>query len=133
MSRRDPVAVVSAWVAAANTQDVDGLLALSDPHIEVAGPRGAGAGHELLREWMARAGLSLETRRVFARGDTVALEQRGTWRSPETGEITGERTLASVFEVDDQRVVRFARYDSLDAALEAAGLRASDELPQAGA
>ena len=86
------------------------------------GPRGSGFGHQLLRDWIARAGLTLKTLRAFVRGNTVVVEQHGVWHSLDTGEVTGEKILASVFQVDNQHVMRFARYDSLNAALEAVGL-----------
>ena len=127
MQQVNPVAIVQAWQEAANAQDSEHLLALSDPTIEIAGPRGSGFGHQLLQDWIARAGLTLKTIRVFAQADTVVVEQQGAWRALDTGEVTGEKTLASVFQVDKQRVVKFARYDSLAAALEAAGLDETKE------
>ncbi|HEU5369273.1 MAG TPA: hypothetical protein VFU69_12450 [Ktedonobacterales bacterium] len=127
MPQEDALAVVLAWQEAANAPDIDRLIALSDANIEIVGPRGSGFGQQLLRDWMARAGLTLEALRAFARGETVVLEQRGIWRSLETGEVTGDRALASVFHVKHGHVIRFARYESLDAALEAAELDQSDE------
>ena len=124
----DPMEIVNAWVEAANAQDTEGLIALSDPQIEIVGPRGSGFGHQLLRDWLARAGLTLETLRRFAHDSSVVLEQRGVWRSMETGEISGDAVVASAFEVNGQRVVKFARFDSLDDALRAAGLSPSDEI-----
>lgn len=59
-------------------------------------------------------------------GDTVVLEQRGVWRSPETGDVTGDKTLASLYRIEANRVVRFARFDHLGAALAAGGLTAAD-------
>ncbi|MGH2514856.1 MAG: hypothetical protein ACRDHP_04300 [Ktedonobacterales bacterium] len=122
MPPSNPVEIVTAWVAAANAQDIERLIALSDPAIEVGGPRGSGKGSQLLRDWLGRAGLTMETLRTFARGETVVLEQRGVWRSQETGEVTGERPLASLFVVDGQRVIKFMRYDGVDEALAATGL-----------
>ncbi|HEY7355791.1 MAG TPA: hypothetical protein VH590_04960 [Ktedonobacterales bacterium] len=127
MSREEALAVVLAWQEAANAPDIDRLIALSDVNIEIVGPRGSGFGQQLLRDWMGRAGLTLETLRAFVRGETVALEQRGIWRALESGEVTGDRRLASVFHVKHGRVIRFARYDRLDEALEAAGLNQADE------
>ncbi len=118
----DPVALVQAWQEAANRQDVDRVLEISDPNIEMVGPRGSSFGHQLLRDWLARAGLKLQTLGTFVGGNTVVVEQLGVWRSLETGEVTGEKIFASVFQVDDRHIVRFARYDNLNAALEAAGL-----------
>ncbi len=123
-----PVDVAAAWQAAANAQDVDTLLALSDPNIEIAGPRGSGVGHQLLREWIARAGLTLSTLRVFARGDTVVFAQRGIWRSMDSGGVTGERSLASLFQIRDGHIVKVARFDDLAAACGAAGLGSSEEI-----
>lgn len=122
-----PVPLVQSWQAAANAQDADRLQALSDPNVEIVGPRGSGFGHQLLRDWLGRAGLTLTTRRVFARGDIVVLAQHGVWRSSETGEVVGERDLASRFRVADGRIAQFARCDRLDEALAAAGLQLSDE------
>ena len=130
MQRDSPLAIVQAWQDAANAQDVDRLLDLSDPDIEVIGPGGSGRGHQLLRDWLGRAGLRLQTRRAFARGDAVVLAQHGVWRSVETGEVTGEAEVAARFRVNGQRVVQFARHDSLDAALAEAGLDHSDDSGQ---
>ena len=127
MPHASSVTVVQAWLHAANTQNFDDLIALSDPNIEIIGPRGSGYGHQLLRDWLGRAGLRLETRRVFARGDAVVVEQHGVWRSVETGDVTGERDIASRFRVDGERIVQFARYDSLSEALAEAGLTFADE------
>jgi hypothetical protein len=118
------------WLDAANRQDLDRLLELSDPNIEIVGPRGSGHGHQLLRDWLARAGLTLETRQAFVRGSVVALAQHGVWRSSETGAVTGESEVASHFRVRGRRVVQFARYDNLDAALAAAGLSEQDSLQE---
>jgi hypothetical protein len=125
-----PLAIVAAWQDAANARDADRLVALSDPNIEIAGPRGAGrGGHRVLRDWLARAGLRLEPLRAFARGNTVVVEQRAEWRSPETGEATGQQTLATAFTVASDRVARVARHDTLAAALAEAGLAEADQAP----
>ena len=132
MQERDPLAVVHAWVAAANAQDAERLLACSDPTIEVVGPRGSGFGHQLLRNWLARAGLRLETLRAFVREDVVVLEQRGVWRSLETGEMTSEKALATFFEVHGGHVVKFARFDGIEEAFATTGLEPADAVPQPG-
>ena len=129
MQHSDPVAIVEAWQIAVNDRDIDRLLELSHPEIEIIGPRGSGHGHQLLRDWLGRAGLSLTTQRVFARGDEVVVAQHGIWRSIETGDVIGEADVASRFRVDGRRVALFGRYDDLDTALETAGLTHADETP----
>jgi hypothetical protein len=128
-----PFEIATAWQQAANDQDIERLLALSDPHIEIVGPRGSGYGHQLLRDWLGRAGLTLTTLRAFAGDGKVVLAQHGVWRSLESGAVTGERDLASRFDVDGGRVVRFARYDTLDEALGAASLNGAAEVDELGA
>ena len=127
MSNSSPVATVQAWLDAANAHDIERLVALSDPNIELVGPRGSAFGHQLLRDWLARAGLHLETLRIFARDDVVVVAQHGVWRSIETGEVTGERDIASRFHVAGQHVARFSRYDDLNDALAEAGLTSAVE------
>lgn len=123
-------AVVQAWQDAANRQDVDQLVALSDANIELIGPRGSAYGHQILRDWLSRAGLQLETRRVFERGDVVVVAQHAVWRSVDTGKAMGEADIASRFRVENGRVVQFARYDNLNEALAEAGLVDADEIVQ---
>jgi hypothetical protein len=72
--------------------------------------------------------LHLTTLRTFVRGNVVVVAQQGVWRAVGTGELTGAQTVASCFLVDDRRVGRFARYDSLAAALAEAGLDSADEV-----
>ena len=128
MQHLEPLTIVQDWQEAANVQDIERLLELSSPNIEIVGPRGSGFGHQLLRDWIARAGLTVKTLRVFVHGEKIVVEQHGVWRSVETGEVTGEKTLASAFQVDDRHVVKFARYDDLNTALEATGLQQADEI-----
>jgi hypothetical protein len=123
-----PLPVVMAWQDAANLGDLARLLELSDPDIEMSGPQGHGRGRDLLRDWLARAGLSLQTQHAFVRGETVVLAQHGTWRAQQTGEAAGEADLATTFRVNDGRVVQLTRYDSLGAALADTKLDASDEM-----
>jgi hypothetical protein len=128
--KNDPVALVRAWQEAANRQESDRLVELSTPDIEIVGPRGSARGHQVLRDWLGRAGLTLTTRRVFARGTAVVIAQHGVWRSAETGDVIGESDLATAFQVDGQHIARVGRFDDLAAALTAAGLGEADEIAQ---
>jgi len=122
-----PLAIVKAWQDAANSQDVDRLIDLSAAQIEIVGPRGVSYGHQVLRDWLGRAGLVVTTLRAFAQGDAVVLAQHGVWRSVDTGTIQGEADLASAFRVVGQAVTHVARYETLAEALAAVGLSEADE------
>ena len=125
------LATVQSWQDAVNARDAEALIELSDANIEIVGPRGSARGHEVLRGWLSRAGLSLATTRAFARGDAAVLAQRGVWRSAEGNEIIGEADVASAFRVENQKVAEVARYDTLEEALLKAQLSESDEKPGA--
>src|SRR5262245_18377508 len=101
MNTPEPVAVVLALHDAVNTQNVERLLALSTPDIEIVGPRGSGRGRELLRDWLGRAGATFEPRRIFVRGGAVAIEQHAAWRAPDSSDVISEVDLASSFTVAD--------------------------------
>ncbi len=124
----DSIAVVLAWQDAVSGQNVERVLELSAPDIQVVGPRGSGYGHQLVRDWMARAGLVFETQRIFARGDMVVVAQHGTWHAPETRAVTAEADTASLFKVEQGKITKFARYDALDTTLNEAGLSYADEV-----
>lgn len=127
MTAQDPVAVALDWVDAANARDVARLDAVSSPDIEIVGPRGSVRGVHVLREWLDRAGLTLETIRTFARGSDVVLAQRGTWKTPGTT-TTSSADVASWFRIHEGRVAGYQRFDDLQAALDSAGLKAGHEI-----
>src|SRR5438034_11825344 len=120
------IATVEAWHQALNAGDVERLIALSTDDIEVGGPRGSGRGTNLLRDWFGRAGIRLQPRRRFQRGETVVVEQEAGWRSSETGAVTGRQLLASVFVVRGARVAAVIRHTDLASALASTGLTAAD-------
>lgn len=122
------VRVVAAWHEALNSGDAERLVGLSHPDVEVVGPRGTGRGAQLLREWVARAGIHLEPGRVFHQGDVVVVEQEAQWRSADTGETSSRQTVACVFVVRDDVVLSVSRYPDLEDALRAAELDGSHEV-----
>lgn len=116
------------WIDALNRQDVDLLLRLSDPQIEIVGPRGSVRGHDILRDWLSRAGATFTTSRVFARDDIVVFEQEGRWLNAETNDQASFAKVASVLRVSEGKVGSYARFDTLEAALTHAGLSIADRV-----
>ena len=118
------IQTVIAWHDALNDGDVERLVALSHPDIEVGGPRGNARGAQILREWVDRAKIRLEPGRTFGEADTVVVEQGAEWQSAEPGVL---QTVASVFVVSDGLVTSVVRYPDLASALRAANLDMSHE------
>ncbi len=115
---------VLAWHDALNSGDVERLLALSHPDVEVGGPRGSARGAQILREWVDRADIRLETGRIFGEAGTVVVEQGAEWQSADAGNV---QRVASVFVVSDGLVASVVRYPDLASALRAANLDESHE------
>lgn len=122
------VEAVLNWHEALNDGDIERLVALSAPDVEMGGPRGTVHGAQILREWVDRANIRLEPRRVLHRARMVVVEQDAEWRSPDTGEVASRQTVASVFAVRDGLVASVVRYGDLADALRAADLDESDEV-----
>ncbi|MGD9894426.1 MAG: nuclear transport factor 2 family protein [Dehalococcoidia bacterium] len=121
--------VIAAWHDALNTGDVDRLITLSSDDVEVVGPRGAGRGAQLLRDWVTRSGIRLELRRLFARDSTAVAEEVAEWRAPDTSEIVDRQHLATIFRIEDGRVSSIDRRPTLADALHVAGLDESNLRP----
>ena len=120
------VETVVAWHTALNESDVLRLLSLSTDDVEVGGPRGAGRGADLLRDWVARAGVHLDPRRIFCRADIVVIEQSARWPSAD-GHLADPQVVASIVHVTGGRVSSVIRHPDLAAALIGAGLSIPDE------
>jgi ketosteroid isomerase-like protein len=118
------IQTVIAWHDALNDGDVERLVALSHPEIEVGGPRGSAHGAQILREWVDRANIRLEPGRKFYEANTVVVEEGAEWQSAEPGNV---QRVASVFVVNNGLVTSVVRYPDLESALRAANLDVSHE------
>ena len=118
------IQTVIAWHDALNDGDVERLVALSHPEVEVGGPRGSAHGAQILREWVDRANIRLEPGRTFHEANTVVVDQGAEWQSAEPGTV---QRVASVFVVNNGLVTSVVRYPDLASALRAANLDASHQ------
>jgi hypothetical protein len=114
------IETVRAWHDALNIGIIDQVVELCTHDIEVGGPRGSGTGHQLLREWFDRAGISLSFGKAFHRESAVVVEQTAVWPGSEPS------VVASAFWLRDGLISRILRYEGLDSALVAAGLDRTD-------
>ncbi len=120
--------IVRRWISAVNEKKLEDAERHSCADIEIVGPKDSARGCHVLRDWIARAGITLETRRSFARLGAVVLEQKATWNSTDTGGSSSTAILSSSFALQDGRVCRVARFNSLHAAFGDSGLTEADEV-----
>jgi ketosteroid isomerase-like protein len=106
----DPLTVVEAWAQAYSRRDLDAMLALSCPDIEVARRLRHEQGHAAVRGLLHRQSFGVEmhprVRRMFHRGDTVVVDA----------------------QLVVSYVARYVPYPDLDSALSDAGLGEDDEV-----
>lgn len=121
------LSVVDAWHRALNAGDVEGVVALTSPDVEIRGPRGSARGHEVLRQWTVGAGATLEPVRWFCgAGDDVVVEQAAKW--PSEGVRTDPLVVATSFTVQEGVISRVARHDDLALALADGAVAWHDEV-----
>ncbi|RAR44218.1 hypothetical protein [Paenibacillus sp. MDMC362] len=116
------------WVERSNHKDLEGLMDLTAPQIEIIGPQGSGLMNNAdLGEWLERANLQLATINRYAKDERIVLEQHGTWLH-EDGHIKGEAIVFTVFSVKDRKVHSLARYDGKAQAFQVSGLSEEDKV-----
>jgi ketosteroid isomerase-like protein len=124
------VEVVRRSNDAFNSGDIEGMLALSDPEIEVedipALPETkVFRGHDGLRELMASNWEQWETvvvgveRLIEVDDETVLMLTRNRWKVRESG-VEIVRARASIFTVRGEKIIRARFYANQELALEAA-------------
>ena len=128
MHGTDQISVIKQWVQAVNGQDIGEAEHLCAEDIEIVGPKGSAKGRHVLREWIARAGIRLETQRWFGSGRDIVVTQHATWGDPEPSDSQSTVLVSTHFTINSGTVCRVARFDSLQAALEDAGLSEQDEV-----
>lgn len=120
-------AIVSAWHDAVAAGDAPGIAAVTDPDVELVGPRGSGVGVALVQEWALGSGIRLEPLRWFARDDRVVVEHHARWFDADTAALGSPVLLATSFVLENGRISRIARHPDLPAALAASNLSMMDE------
>lgn len=113
------IATVLAWHDALNAHDIDTLVELSTGDIEIGDARGAGQGHDALRQWAFSRGFLVEPGRMFVHDGVVVVEQH-------IGDAGSPQTMASAFRIVHDKVVSIYRHDDLQSALAATELTEAD-------
>jgi hypothetical protein len=123
-----PAATIRAFIDAFNAEDLDALVAVLDPEVEIQGGRGLAIGHDEARDWATRRPSGDLHQRLVLDGvrvdghPTVALVRR-QWRWKEGEEIAEEEEAGVLVSfADDGRIARWQPFDNRPEALRAAGI-----------
>ena len=119
--------LVESWHTALNSGEVDSMLRLCHPDVQIGGPRSTTSGIEVMRDWFGRANVRFIPLQGFARENTVVVEQRGEWLN-ESGALSSTAVVATVFTIAEDRIASVIRYEDLAAALGAASLSLADQV-----
>lgn len=71
------IATVLAWHDALNAKDFDTLAELSSDDIEFGDAKGAGQGHDALRQWAGSLDATVEVGRMYVHDGVVVTEHTG--------------------------------------------------------
>ena len=120
----DPIPAVPAatvtllrdWHQAVSARDVDRVLALCTPDVELRGPSGTGSGHDLVRDWLARSGIRLRLRSLTSWHGAFLAEQEATWPRVDGEPAAPAVACVTVFGVRDGKVSSVARYATVEEA-----------------
>jgi len=121
---------VRAFVDAFNAEDLDALVAVCDPEVEIQTGRGIVIGHEEARSWAARnphgdlyQRLVLEELREDEhRAHVVATARRQWYWRAGAGDVVDQEELAIVATIRDGRIARWQPFEDRDEAFRAVGL-----------
>ena len=122
--RTTVVETVQAWHDAVNARDVEAAVALCTADVQVVGPKGTGAGHDLMRAWLTRSGISLEPQHPLREVDgRVLVHEVAQWHTAGQAPVGApvERPVDTwvVFAASEGRLTSVARYETEDDALRA--------------
>jgi len=113
----DAVDVVSRWHDAVNAGDIEDVLALCTTDVSVGGPRGDGHGHDLMRAWLQRSGITLEPQEELVESDgRIVVHERAHWRTTADAPVQAPTDAPAdtwvVFDVRDGLVDAVRRYET---------------------
>jgi ketosteroid isomerase-like protein len=123
---------VRTFIDAFNAEDLDALIAVLDPDVEIQASRGLVEGHDEVRAWATRKPSGeLHQRLVLDairdEGRHVIAFGRREWLWRAGGDVAESHELAIVATIGaDGRITRWQPFDDRDEALRAAGVGTGD-------
>jgi hypothetical protein len=124
---------VRTFIDAFNDEDVDALVAVLDPEVEIQASRGLVIGRDEARRWATRnpngylrQRLVLDELREVGSHVIAAVRRQWYWRDPQSrrdhGRVAHETPLTIVATITDGLISRWQPFDDPDQAALAAGV-----------
>jgi hypothetical protein len=110
-----PPEVLAAWHDAVNAGDVEGAVSRCSEGVAVAGPRGVGHGHDLVRGWLRRSGIRLTPQEdLVERDGRFVVHELAHWTTEDAPDAAPKEPTETwcVFTVADGKVTSIARFES---------------------
>ncbi|MES2507880.1 MAG: nuclear transport factor 2 family protein [Verrucomicrobiota bacterium] len=122
MNPEDWMPPIREWHRVINERDLDAARNAVTERVEMGGPKGSRSGASLFAEWIQRAGIRLDPTSYYpVTSDVIVVAQDATWPdNPEANSADEPAKVATLFQLAGDRVARAIRFDSLQAAREAA-------------
>ena len=121
---------VRAFIDAFNAEDLDALVDLCDPEVEVQASRGIVIGHDEVRRWATRnpsgdlhQRLVVDSLREEGPHVIAFVRREWFWRE-EPDHVADEQELAIVVTMRDGLIARWQPFEDPDEAFAAAGIEA---------
>jgi hypothetical protein len=120
------------FIEAFNDEDLDALVAVLDPEVEIQTSRGIVIGHDEARRWASRIPTGELRQRLVLdwvrdEGKHVIVGARREWLWREDGGLADAQELAIVATIgDDGRITRWQPFEDRAEALQAAGIGAGE-------
>ena len=119
---------IRAFIDAFNAEDLDALVAVLDPEVEIQGRRGLVIGHAEARDWATRKPsgdlhqqLVLEGVRIDGHPAVALVRRQWLWKDRD--EVADEEELGILVSfAEDGRIARWQPFDDRAEALHTAGL-----------
>lgn len=108
--------VLAAWHEAVNAGDVEAAVALCAGDVAVAGPRGVGHGHDLMRGWLRRSGIRLTPQQPLVEDvpGRFVVHELAHWTTEDAPDQAPKEPTETwcLFTVAEGKVSSVARYET---------------------
>lgn len=102
--------VAAKWQQYWNERNIDGLLKLTDEHVEVVDDKESNFGLQSLVKSIIRTGMTLKTLNSYVKEEKLVLKHRGIWKS-DCGLVIKEAMIYSYIIMKNGKVAYLKQFE----------------------